>query len=268
LAILDAAGKFFGETAAVVLGRKVVSGDLHHTGGVPLGETDEVERFLKMIKEWEFDLVKVKVGRGDDVARMRRVREVLGEEVRLGIDANNAWSDAAAAIPEIEKLSEFGLEFVEQPTPEVDEMAKIAAAVPVPVMPDESLVALRDAEEFIAKKAAGMFNIRVSKCGGIANSLRISDLARESGVPVYVGAQIGETNILAAAGRIFASMLEKIEGLEGGGERLIFPEELVLEDLTFGKHGLAHPPRGDGLGVHPIEGNLKKYFVRSKVLGG
>jgi muconate cycloisomerase len=119
----------------------------------------------------------------------------------------------------------------------------------VPVMLDESLCTQSDAQRAIDHGTCDLFNIRLSKCGGFLPSLRIAALAARAGLGYQLGCQVGETGILSAAGRQFATSVAGIRHLEGSFDRLLVAERLTTEDLTFGWGGWAPALREPGLGV-------------------
>ena len=96
---------------------------------------------------------------------------------------------------------------------------RLRQATPVPIMVDESLVTRADAAALIAAKAADFFNVRISKCGGIARSLAIASEALAAGLGVQVGSQVGETAILSAAGRHLGAALPVVAFVDQPGER-------------------------------------------------
>ena len=94
-----------------------------------------------------------------------------------------------------------------------------------------------------------MFNVRLSKCGGILPSLRIIGLAQRSGLGLQLGCHPGETAILSAAGRHVASRVDGLSYVEGSYDRHILGTNLTREDITFGYGGWAEPLAGPGLGI-------------------
>src|SRR5205814_6790610 len=104
-----------------------------------------------------FRAMKVKVGlpasrereRPEDFERVAAVRSVIGPDVKLGVDANGGWGDAATAIAAIERLKPLGIAFAEQPVWAGDpaEMAAVRRATGVPIIADESLYTLADAQQ-------------------------------------------------------------------------------------------------------------------------
>ena len=126
-----------------------------------------------------------------------------------------------------------------------------------PIMLDESLCSLEDARQAIECGTCDLFNIRLSKCGGFLNSLKIAATAHQAGLGYQLGCQVGETGILSAAGRHFASSVARIKYLEGSYDRFLVKERLTTQDITFGRGGLAPALAGPGLGVDVDEERLK-----------
>ena len=93
-------------------------------------------------------------------------------------------------------------------------------------MLDESLCGMIDAERAVAGGWCDLFNLRLSKCGGFIPSLRLAQLARRHGLGYQLGCQVGETAILVAAGRHFASSVADIRYLEGSYDRHLVREAL------------------------------------------
>jgi len=206
--------------------------------------------------------VKVKVGFDDDVARITAVRDALGSEVSLRLDANGAWT-LERAVEVLDAVTPLGIAAVEQPLPRgrVNDLARLRAETTVPVMVDESLVTEADADALIEAKAADLFNIRVSKCGGLARSLAIAARAAAAGIGVQVGSQVGETAILAAAGRHLAAALPDVEFVEGSFGTLLLAEDVAVESVRFGHRGEASLLTGPGLGIRVVEARLRRLAI-------
>jgi muconate cycloisomerase len=157
---------------------------------------------------------------------------------------------------------------IEQPVAggDVDGMIRVRQESRIPVMADESLVTRDQALNLAARKACDLFNVRISKCGGIIRSLDITAIARAHGIGVQVGALVGETAILSAAGRHLAASLPNIAYAEGSfGTRLLF-EDIAKEDLAFGFGGEAPVLNGKGLGVTVQEHTLNHLAVKKIIL--
>jgi muconate cycloisomerase len=204
--------------------------------------------------------VKLKVGAGDDLARVRAVREAVGPHVSLRLDANAAW-DLPSAISILESVTPYEIAAVEQPFPRAadGDLPALRRATEIPVMVDESLITVDDAERLLANQAVDQFNVRISKCGGLSPSLRIANMATEAGVGVQLGCQVGETAILSAAGRHLAMALPAVTYLEGSYGTLLLVEDVATESVRFGRKGKAGALSGPGLGIEVVDDVLRRY---------
>ena len=140
---------------------------------------------------------------------------------------------------------------MEQPSPHADlaGLAEVRQQVHTPLMLDESLCGMVDAERAVALGACDLFNLRLSKCGGFIPSLRLAQFAQAHGLGCQLGCQVGETAVLSAAGRHFAACVGGLRYLEGSYDRHLVREALGTRDLTFGRGGRAAALPGPGLGV-------------------
>ena len=206
--------------------------------------------------------IKVKVGTADDFARLEAVRNAVGHKVELRGDANGAWS-AQEAIENLQRLAKFKLQSIEQPVRagDLNGMKQVRDESAIPVTADESLVTLQQARKLIESSACDYFNIRLSKCGGIAGSLAIAKLAQEAGIEIQVGAQVGETGILSAAGRTFAAQLPALSFTEGSFGTWLLAEDVTVENVAFGFGGRAPLLRTRGLSVTVKENVLERLAI-------
>jgi muconate cycloisomerase len=260
LAILDAYGRAFGESLGRAVDLAQVPG-LHRVpspskvryGAAITAESAQNElRAAIKYRIYGFADVKTKVGveGQNDERRIRWIRRLVGPWVDLRIDANEAWS-AASLLQHVQPLLRFSLSALEQPVPhaEVQALASLRRRLGVPVMLDESLCGYPDAVAAIKDTTADMFNVRLSKCGGILPTLRIIGLAQKNGLGLQLGCHPGETAILSAAGRHVASRVQGLSWVEGSYDRHILKANLTRQDITFGRGGWARPLPGPGLGI-------------------
>ena len=163
-------------------------------------------------------------------------------------------------ISKLEPLLPMDITAVEQPVPheQIDGLAKIRRKIAVPIMLDESLCSLNDARRAVEQGACDLFNVRISKCGGFINSLKIAAVADQAGLGYQLGCQVGESGILSAAGRHFASSVAGIRYLEGSFDRFLVRERLTVEDLTFKRRGYAGELTGPGLGIEVDQAGLNR----------
>ena len=128
-------------------------------------------------------------------------------------------------------------------------------------MADESLVTIEQARHLIDARACDYFNIRLSKCGGVTGSLAIAKLAAQAGIKIQVGAQVGETAILSAAGRTFAAHLPTLAFAEGSFGTWLLSEDIAFEDVSFGYAGVAPLLASRGLSVTVKDETLERLAV-------
>lgn len=206
--------------------------------------------------------IKVKVGTTDDAARLQAVRQAVGDGVELRADANGAWG-AQEAVEQLRRLAKFKLAVIEQPVraDDVQGMKRVRAECGISVMADESLVTLDQAHRLIELGASDYFNIRLSKNGGISGSLAIAKLAHQAGIKIQVGAQVGETGILSAAGRTFAAHLPALEFAEGSFGTWLLAEDITFESVAFGYGGRAPLLKTRGLSVTINEDALDRLAI-------
>jgi muconate cycloisomerase len=273
LSILDAFGRLFREPVSNVAHHYpaaapiVASSDSVRYSAVIDAGNDGLPRKALARRLYGFADCKVKVGHAgdDDMMRLRAIRRWIGRRMDLRVDANEAWP-AASVREKIEPLTEFKISCVEQPVPhaEVGRLAELRQQVGVPIMLDESLTSMTDAEAAIAGKTCDLFNIRLSKCGGFLASLRLAATAHAAGLGYQLGCHPGETGVLSAAGRHWASSVGRIRYLEGSYDRFLFRRLLTVEDITFGYGGRAPAIRRPGLGVTIDAKTLREFEVRQK----
>jgi O-succinylbenzoate synthase len=138
----------------------------------------------------------------DDLARVEAVRDALGAEGRIRVDANGAWllDEAARAVRELDR---FDLEYVEQPCADVEDLAALRRRIDVPVAADESIRRAGDPFRVAALEAADVAVLKVQPLGGVRACLRIAEEIR---LPVVVSSAL-ESSIGIAAGVALAAAL-------------------------------------------------------------
>ena len=234
-----------------------------YSGVVSADDPASAAATAKRFVEHGINQLKIKVGTSEDIARVAAVRKAVGASVELRADANAAWT-AEEAVERLDALRPFALSCIEQPVAadDIAGMRRVRERTGIRVMADESLVTRSQAWRLIELKACDLFNIRVSKCGGISGSLDIAELARRAGIGIQVGAQVGETAIITAAGRHLAAHLPEIVYAEGSFGTLLLSEDISVEDLAFGYRGVAPILSQPGLGITVREEALERFAVR------
>jgi muconate cycloisomerase len=241
-----------------------VAESVTYSAVITADSTDTVRKLALKCGEYGIKQVKIKVGTGDDHGRIAVVRDILGGSVSLRVDANGAF-DVKGALALISSIQPFNIDSIEQPVPrgDVNALAQVKKNSPVPIMTDESLITEQDAAELIEKKACDLFNLRISKNGGIFRTLRLAEMAREAGIGFQLGCQVGETAILSAAGRHVAAHLNDAKFVEGSYGALLLEEDIADESVQFGYAGKAPLLKGPGLGIRVREDLLQKYAEKT-----
>jgi muconate cycloisomerase len=276
LAVLDAFGRRCGQPLSAVA--KLLAPELYqelgwvrYSGAITSARGWKLRLAGLTMRLYRFRQLKIKVGIADydDPDRLRRLRRLMGRGVDFRVDANEAWSPAEA-VARIRELQPFGLSAVEQPVAhaDIDVFARIRHEVRVPIMLDESLCGLYDAKRAREHDRCDVFNLRLSKCGGFIPTLRLAQFAQRHGISCQLGCQVGETSLLSAAGRHFASSVSGLRYLEGSYDRHLVRESLGTKDLTFRWGGWAPALPGPGLGVTIDAEALKRVTVRKEPLLG
>ena len=155
-----------------------------------------------------YDCLKMKVGINPslDVARLKAVREAVGNDITIRIDANQAWKPKEA-VKILNQMQEQGLsiELVEQPvhSHDLEGLKYVTDHSYVPVLADESLYSPQDAATLLKMGAADLLNIKLMKSGGIYNALKIATMAEVYGVECMIGCML-EAKIAVNAAVHFA----------------------------------------------------------------
>jgi L-alanine-DL-glutamate epimerase-like enolase superfamily enzyme len=269
LSILDLAGKVFGQSAGSVAGQ-VQSPEVRYSGVISADGVEESLDLCRKMAALGLRDVKIKVGLSaeSDLQILKGARRILGEDCSLRIDVNCAWQPEDA-LRHLESYAPLRLDGVEQPVAagDTDGLVWLTERSSVPVIVDESLVSFADAENLIARKACHIFNIRISKCGGLLGAFQLRDLAQQAGLGFMLGAQVGETAILSAAGRQFATRNRDVRFCEGSFGTFLLEHDIGLQELTFGPGGRAPALDVPGLGVEIDENRLAGLVTERTKIG-
>lgn len=157
---------------------------------VGLGSPEKMAAEAVEYKAAGFPSIKVKLGTTteEDVARIKAIREAIGNELPLRIDANQGWS-VETAIATLQALKEFGIEHCEEPIARWNFMAlpEVRKNSPIKIMSDESCFDEHDAERLAKLNACDYFNVKLGKSGGIYHALKIVEVAKAHNLKLQVG---------------------------------------------------------------------------------
>lgn len=177
---------------------------------ISINEPEEMQADAIAAVEQGFSALKLKVGIDSekDIKRVKCIRDAVGKDMKIRLDANQGW-EVEEAIRTISRLEDMGLdiELVEQPVKARDfaGMKKVKDNVNTLIMADESLFTPQDARELLEIQAADLLNIKLMKCGGIHKALEIVSIAEQYGVECMLGCMVESKISLTAAAHLAAA---------------------------------------------------------------
>jgi DNA-binding NtrC family response regulator/L-alanine-DL-glutamate epimerase-like enolase superfamily enzyme len=263
MALWDLAGKVAGKPVYELLGgriRQVIPTKWSISGVEPVRAAE----IAKWAVQQGFKCMKVKVGidPDGDVARVRAVREAVGDGIKLGVDANGGWGDADTAVRATERLYEHGIYFVEQPVPQHDVhgLAEVRRRIKLPVVADESVYTPQDARNLVRYAAADVFSVYVGKAGGIAPAREIAEIAAEAGLGCTIGSNL-ELGVGSAAMLHLAVSCAAVTAEQFPCDIIgpFFYEGEILEQALDLRPGAAVVPDSPGLGIELNDDEVRRF---------
>lgn len=240
LAELDLQARIAGEPALAG-----ASGTVPVNMTLPAGPLEELARDAAAGATAGFGCFKVKVGFGDDVERVVAVRDAIGPESLIRLDANGAWS-AAQAIERLDRLRGMGIDLVEQPCATLEELAEVRFASGVPIAADESVRSLEDIRRAAALGACDLVCVKVGPAGGALAARAAIAEARRLGLEPYIASMLDGPWGIAAGLQVAA--VERI-GRHCGLATLELFDSPLATALPAPAGGRMAVPSGAGLGV-------------------
>jgi len=201
------------------------------------------------IKANGFQVIKVKLGQHEnDVERIRMIREAVGMEIPLRIDANQGW-DVPTATRILNELAPYNIQHCEEPIPRWNymELAGLRKQSPIKIMADESCCDQHDAKRLIDLEACDYFNVKLGKSSGIFNALKIVQLAEEKGIKIQLGGFL-ESRLAFTAAAHLALASDAIVYYDFDTP-LMFVEDPVTGGITYDGKGVVTVPDTPGLGA-------------------
>lgn len=200
------------------------------------------------------NIIKIKLGKTvqDDIERVKHIREAVGKEMTLRLDANQGWSfdEALFALGELEK---YNIEFCEQPmrTWFDDKLPELNINSPIKLMADESCYNYHDARKLINSQSTTYLNIKFSKSGGILGAQQIHEIALQNGVKCMIGSML-ESRIALTANLHFALASPNVEFFDLDTALLGHLVDPVVDGLTYNGYFL-DVPDNPGIGAEADE---------------
>ena len=244
----------------------------HHLGGerervgtgASLGMDDDTDRLAERARRAAlegYSRIKVKIAPGRDLRVLQRIRQAVGPNVRLAVDANGAYHESEA--PALRRLDELSLLFLEQPFAPEDWMAhaRLQARMRTPICMDESIETAAQLGAVAELGAARMVNIKPGRVGGLGAALRLHDACAVRRIPVFCGGMF-ETGL----GRAFNRALASLPNFTVPGD--LYPvstyleSDIVLDDARL-VGGTVPVPSAPGLGVTVDTARVDELTVRA-----
>ncbi|HAJ14519.1 MAG TPA: mandelate racemase [Comamonadaceae bacterium] len=275
-ALHDLKGKLLGVPVYELLGGRTVEG-ARQGWVLSAGKPDDVAAEAKKAKDIGFALFKMKIGYGtiqDDIDMVHAVREAVGPDAYLTIDANGFWS-YEKALHIIRKIDSAGLDLIEQPLPhwDIEGMARLRAAVRTPIYADESAQELHNIKEIIDRRAADGLFIKLQKAGGLVKAQRWLTMARLAGLPVHCGCMIGSGLEHSPAAHLWVANEWATQGLNESIGPLMIHGTMESKNIEPGtdislniprfEGGMCYPNEGPGLGIELND----DFLVRNRTAG-
>ena len=254
MALWDLYGQLYRIPVYKLLGgaRKHIVTDITISVNAP----DEMARDAADAIRRGYDCLKVKVGANPalDVERLQAIRRTVGDKVAIRIDANQAWQPKEA-VRLLNQMQDKGLaiEFVEQPVKahDIEGLKYVTERSYVPVLADESVFSPEDAVRIMQLRAADFVNIKLMKCGGLYQALRIVSAAEIYGVECMIGCML-EAKISVNAAVHLACAKQIITKIDLDGP-VLCSEDPILGGAVFNEREIT-VSNDPGLGIHGIQG--------------
>lgn len=246
---------------------------------IGIGAPKEIEEEVLKGMAAGYKAVKMKVGNDakQDIEMVKTVREAVGPDVVIVVDANQAY-DVKRAIRIIRQMERFDIQRVEQPVHyrDLDGMAAVRRAVEVPIGACESAITPQDIIQIIKKDAADFLNFKVMRSGGFYPSKAIVQMATAAGIFCAGSTMLGMGIELAADAHFAASTIAlgpspyRFHGIASGILKLFNAVDSsgITKDIVDGtpkiSKGFLTVPKSPGLGITLNKENLNFYLTKGK----
>jgi L-alanine-DL-glutamate epimerase-like enolase superfamily enzyme len=274
LALWDVMGKALNKPAYELFGGEFNT-KIRCTYTLSIDTPDNMAEQAQFRKNQGYRTLVVKIGHdpGTDIERLRQVRNAVGPDINIRLDANEAYRPDQA-IRLIRKMEKYNPEFVEEPVKrwDLDGMAKVTQAVDTPISSDESNTSLESVYKIIKQRAADIINIKISKNGGLWRSKKIAAVAEAAGIPCIVGgANTYEVGRQAcrhfAVSTAQAQMAMGSEGCAPASQSKIddVTQNVITYDDVTRMQGYIEVLPGPGLGAELDDSKVEK-FLKTPIL--
>lgn len=259
-AVYDLAGRIAGVPVYELLGGKIRD-DVVSEENIPFMSVEKAQDLAESILDGGCRFVKMRVGSprfADDLERVSAVWEIIGKrglrgDVTFSVDANQSWR-ATDAVGYVNRLAEMGVTIVEQPFPfnSIDRLLEFRRNCPIKLFGDEAATDIASVTRLIELNAVDGIHIKLIKCGGIYNAVRLMHLAEAHGIDYMIGGM--DEGMLAVTAAVHCAAVANTDLFEVHGHLRI------ANDPTSGlvaAGSVVRVPDGPGLGVTVDESALR-----------
>ncbi len=206
-----------------------------------------------------------------DVELVKQIRQAIGPDLNLCVDANQGYPTAKAAVKIIRAMEEHNLLYMEQPVKGIDQMAEVTRRVDTPIMADESAWTAQDVIEIIQKKAADVISIYSTKPGGMFKGKKVAAVAEAAGLKCNVNGSV-ETGVGNAANIHLAASTGVVtygcvvpvstpkEKSRGGIAGIYYQDDIITEAFEYSDGDVIVSSK-PGLGIELDEDKVNYYRV-------
>jgi muconate cycloisomerase len=208
-----------------------------------------------------------------DVELVRRMREALGPETKICVDANQGYPTPKSAVQVIRAMEPYDLLYMEQPVEGIDQMAEVARRVDTPIMADESAWTPQDVIEIAQKKAADIISIYTTKPGGIFKAKKVAAVAEAAGLKCNVNGSVetgvgnaANIHLAASTAVVTLACVVPVSTPKGKGAKgiagIYYQDDIIKEAFGYSDGDILVSSR-PGLGIELDEEKLKHYRLDS-----
>lgn len=272
-AAYDVTGKWLGLPVHMLLGGRARS-RVMVTHSIGLISIAEAEKEVAQVASEGIKTIKIKIGvdAKRDIDMVRAVREAVGEDVELCVDANEGYRTPGEAIATVRAMEPYRLKYVEQPVMGIERIAQVARAIDQPVMADESAWNAHDVIQISEQRAAQIVSIYSTKPGGLFKAMEVAAVCRAAGIICNVNGSVetgvgnlANIHLAAAAPAATLSCVVPVstpaEALTGQIGGIYYRDDLIVAPMKLVDGGI-EVPTAPGMGIDVDLSKVEKYRVR------
>jgi muconate cycloisomerase len=244
------------------------------THSIGLIGIEEAEREVAQVAAEGIRTIKIKVGVDPkrDIEIVRVIRNAVGPDVDLCVDANEGYASAGEAIRTLRAMEAYGLKYAEQPVMGIERISQVARAIDTPVMADESAWNAHDVIQIIAQGAVQIVSIYTTKPGGLYRAMEVAAVCRAAGILCNVNGSVetgvgnlANIQLAAAAPAVTLSCVVPVstpaEAQQGQVGGIYYKDDLLAEPMRL-VDGAIEVPTGPGMGIDVDLAKVEKFLVR------